>query len=112
MWKHAASASAVQDVRQEFDARLLDLLEQASAASETAVLYRETIIPQSEQTLSADQASLANGNVEFDRVIQDFRNLLTLQFGYHRAIGQLATSIARIQQAVGVDLQSPSAESL
>ncbi len=102
--KHAASHANVEDVQREFDARLLDLLEQARAASETATLYRDTIIPQSEQTLRADQASLADGAVEFDRVIQDFRNLLTLEFGYHRSIGQLATSIARVQQATGVDL--------
>ncbi len=104
LWKHAASNANVEDVQREFDARLLDLLEQARAADETAKLYQDTIIPQSEQTLRADQESLIDGSVEFDRVIQDFRNLLTLEFGYHRAVGQLATSIARIQQAVGVDL--------
>jgi len=105
LWKHAASRSHVEDTRQEFNARLLDLLEQARAARNTADLYRDTILPQSEQTLIADQESLTNGTVEFDRVIQDFRNLLTLESGYHRAIGQLAISIARIQQAVGMDIQ-------
>jgi len=105
LWKYAASRSNVEDTRQEFNAQLLDLLEQAKAASQTASLYRDTIIPQSEQTLSADQESLINDTVEFDRVIQDFRNLLTLQFGYHRTIGQLGISIARIQQAVGIDIQ-------
>ena len=104
LWKHAAAHAKVEDVRREFDARLLDLLEQAKAAGETASLYRDTIIPQSEQTLRADQESLTDGTVEFDRVIQDFRNLLTLEFGYHRSVGQLAISIARIHQAVGVDL--------
>src|SRR5690606_7666909 len=103
-WKHAAAGANVAEVQREFDARLLDLLEQARAAAETAALYRDTIIPQSEQTLRADLESLTDGTVEFDRVIQDFRNLLTLEFGYHRAVGQLATSIARIRQAVGIDL--------
>jgi cobalt-zinc-cadmium efflux system outer membrane protein len=105
LWKHAASRSNVEDTRQEFNARLLDLLEQARAANATANLYQHTILPQSEQTLASDQESLADGTVEFDRVIQDFRNLLTLEFGYHRATGQLAISIAQIQQAVGIDIQ-------
>lgn len=104
VWRNAASNSNVVDVQREFDARLLDLLEQAQAANETAKLYRNTIIPQSEQTLRADQEALINGTVEFDRVIQDFRNLLTLQFGYHRSIGNLAINIARIRQAVGEDI--------
>lgn len=103
LWKHASSASAVREIRQEFDARLLDLLEQATAAARTAELYQETMIPQSEQTLAADQESLTNGTVEFDRVIQDFRNLLTLEFGYHRTVGDLAVAIAGIQQATGFD---------
>ena len=105
LWEHASSASALRDIRQEFDARLLDLLEQATAAAKTSELYQETIIPQSEQTLAADQESLANGNVEFDRVIQDFRNLLTLDFGYHQTVGDLAVAIAGIQQAAGVELR-------
>ena len=105
LWQHAASRSGVEDARHEFDARLLDLLEQAKAASDTANLYQDTILPQSEQTLASDQESLTDGSVEFDRVIQDVRNLLTLEFGYHRSVGQLATAIARIQQAVGIDIQ-------
>lgn len=111
VWRNAASNSNIVDVQREFDARLLDLLEQAQAANETAKLYRSTIIPQSEQTLRADQEALINGTVEFDRVIQDFRNLLTLQFGYHRSIGNLAINIARIRQAVGADIL-PLSESM
>ncbi|MBD3675668.1 MAG: TolC family protein [Planctomycetaceae bacterium] len=104
LWRHAASTSNIADVQKAFDARLLDLLEQARSANDTASLYRSTIIPQSEQTLRADQEALINGTVEFDRVIQDFRNLLTLEFEYHRSIGNLAIAIARIRQAVGVDV--------
>lgn len=104
LWRHAASSSNIADIQKEFDARLLDLLEQARAASKTAQLYRSTIIPQSEQTLRADQEAVINGTVEFDRVIQDFRNLLTLEFEYHRSIGNLAITKARIRQAVGVDI--------
>lgn len=110
LWRHAASTSNVADIQKEFDARLLDLLEQARAASKTAQLYRSTIIPQSEQTLRADQEAVINGTVEFDRVIQDFRNLLTLEFEYHRSIGNLAMTIARIRQAVGVDLLEENVE--
>ncbi|MFG0333656.1 MAG: TolC family protein [Maioricimonas sp. JB049] len=103
-WKHFASHRTVEDLQQRFDALLRDLWEQAKAADATARLYRDTIIPQAEQTLAADQQSLKDGTVDFDRVIDDIRNLLTLELGYHRAVGRLATAIARIHQAVGVDL--------
>lgn len=100
-WKHAAAHAGVDELQQQFDARILDLWQQAVAANETSELYQDTILPQAQDTLAADQQSYATGTVEFDRVIKDVRNLLTLQVGYHRAVGQLATALARIEQAVG-----------
>ena len=103
-WKHSASHASVDEAVQRYDSILRDLWEQAKAADETATLYRETILPQAKDTLEADQQSYVNGTVDFDRVIRDVRNLLTLELGYHRALGQLATAIARIEQSVGTSL--------
>lgn len=103
-WKHAASHASVDDTVQRFDALLRDLWEQAKTTSETAELYKSTILPQAKQTLAADQQAFVNGSVEFDRVMRDFRTVLTLELGYHKAIGQLATALARIEQAVGTKL--------
>ncbi len=75
-------------------------MEQANAADKTATLYRDTILPQARQTLDIDQKSYAQGKVDFDRVIRDFRTLLTLEVGLHRAI---ATALARIEQASGAN---------
>ena len=96
-------------LRQRYDSLLRDLWEQAKAANETATLYEDTILPQARDTLDADQESYANGNVEFDRVIRDFRSVVTLELGYHRAIGQLATAVARIRQATGIELEPVAA---
>lgn len=104
VWKHAASNSSIEEVRQRYDALLVDLWEQARAANETARLYQNTLIPEAKRTLDADQKAYTNGDVEFDRVVRDFRNVLTLELGYHRSLGQLASTLARIEQAVGVEL--------
>lgn len=103
-WKHSASHASVDEAVQRYDSILRDLWEQAKAADETATLYTETILPQAKDTLEADQQSYVNGTVDFDRVIRDVRNLLTLELGYHRARGQLATALARIEQSVGLPL--------
>ena len=58
-------------------------------------------MPQARDTLEADQQAYSTGTVEFDRVIRDVRAVLTLQIGYHRAVAQLATALARIEQATG-----------
>ena len=101
-WKHAASHASVEQVTQRYDKLLFDLLAQARAADDTCRLYRDTILPEARRTLNADQESYStNGDVEFDRVVLDFRDLLTLELGYYRTLGQLATSVARIEQTIG-----------
>lgn len=103
-WKHDAAHSTVEELSDRYDRLILDLVAEAERAAETAELYQATILPQARQTLSADQQSYSNGTVEFDRVIQDYRSLLTLELGYHKALGDLAVATARIQQAAGQDL--------
>jgi len=69
-----------------------------------ATLYDATLLPQARETLEIDQQSYVNGNVDFDRLMMDVRNVLMVEFGYHRTIGELAALLARIQQAVGTDM--------
>jgi outer membrane protein TolC len=102
--EHYAAHASEDEVVLKLDALLRDLWEQARASQQTVELYETTILPQARQTFEADQKSLINNTVTFDRVIRDYRTLLSLELGYHRALGQLATALARIRQAVGVDL--------
>jgi outer membrane protein TolC len=101
---HCAAHASEDEVIAKLESLIRSLWEQARASHQTVQLYEETIIPQARQAFEADQASLANNAVTFDRVIRDYRSLLSMQLGYHRALGQLATALARIQQAVGEDL--------
>lgn len=97
---------SLADVQRQYEAMLAELLEQARAASRVAALYNFTMLPQARQTFEADQrAYVGPGTVEFDRVIEDFRTVLTLEEGYHRAMGEWAIALARIEQAIAQDLQ-------
>jgi outer membrane protein, heavy metal efflux system len=102
--EHMAAHASEDEVAFQLDARLRDLWAQAQAAQRTISLYETSILPQARQTFEADQQSLVNNSVSFDRVVRDYRTLLSLQLGYHKALGQLATVLARIRQTVGVDL--------
>jgi len=102
--EHYAAHASEDEIALRLDALLRDLWEQARASQQTVELYETSILPQARQTFEADQQSLVNNTVTFDRVIRDYRTLLNLELGYHRALGQLAISLARIRQAVGVDL--------
>jgi cobalt-zinc-cadmium efflux system outer membrane protein len=102
--EHYAAHASEDEIALRLDALLLDLWEQARASQKTIELYEASILPQARQTFEANQKSLINNAVTFDRVIRDYRTLLNLELGYHRALGQLATTLARIRQAAGVDL--------
>jgi outer membrane protein TolC len=108
--QHFAAHATEDEIVLRLDATLRDLWEQARAAQQTVKLYENTILPQARQTFEADQQSLANNTVTFDRVIRGYRTLLNLELGYHRALGQLAVAVARIQQTVGVDLTTSQIE--
>ncbi len=103
-WRHAASHASLDETRQRYDSLLRDLWEKAKTAKQTATLYQATLQPQALETLAIDQESYANGTVDFERLLQDVRSLLMIELGYHRAVGELAAALARIQQAVGTDL--------
>ncbi|MDA0590541.1 MAG: TolC family protein [Planctomycetota bacterium] len=100
-WQHAASHTSVDELTVRYDSMLRDLWEQARAADETRGLYIKTILPQARETRDVSIQAFANGTVEFDRVVRDFLNVLTLEEGLIRATGQLAMTLARIEQAVG-----------
>ncbi|MBL9085474.1 MAG: TolC family protein [Planctomycetales bacterium] len=107
--KHYAAHATETETELEIDAMLYDLWQQAEAGRRTLELYEGSILPQARQTFEADQQSLVNNTVSFDRVVRDYRTLLTLQLGYHKALGEYATTLARIRQAVGVDLFAAAA---
>jgi outer membrane protein, heavy metal efflux system len=101
--EHLASRAGEEEVALRLDAMLRDLWEMAVASQQTVDLYQGSILPQARQAFEADQQSLVNNSVTFDRVVRDYRTLLTFQLGYHKALGQLATTLARIRQTVGTD---------
>ena len=102
--KHSAAHATEEETALQIDSMLYDLWQKAEAGRQTLELYERSILPQARQTFEANQQSLINNTVTFDRVVRDYRTLLTLQLGYHKALGEYATTLARIRQTVGIDL--------
>jgi outer membrane protein TolC len=110
--KHYAAHATEEETALEIDATIYGLWRQAETGRQTLELYEKSILPQARQTFEANQQSLVNNTVTFDRVVRDYRAVLTLQLAYHKVLGEYATTLARIRQAVGVDLVAgPSPES-
>jgi outer membrane protein TolC len=103
-WKHLAAHGSVEDLEDSYQAHILDLITEARRAAATASLYQDTIMPQARQTLEADQQSYSTGAVEFDRVVQGYRNLLTLELGYLQAVGDLGIAVVQLERAAGAEI--------
>ncbi len=89
-----------------YERQITHALAEVKAARQIVQYFDDSILPQARQTLSADTEAYQLGKVEFDRVIEDFRNLIQAEVGYHNSLARYATAIAQLEQFVGVSLQS------
>lgn len=67
-------------------------------------LYKNTVIPQAQQTLDATTAAYQTGKTEFLMLIDAYRMLLMVKLDYYMAVMNFMDSQAALEQAVGITL--------
>ncbi|MCP4268561.1 MAG: TolC family protein [Candidatus Brocadiaceae bacterium] len=67
-------------------------------------LYRNSIIPQAEQSLKAAEIGYQAGNVDFLNLIDSQRVLLDFKLAFYRAVADFGVNIAGLERVVGVEL--------
>jgi len=68
-------------------------------------LYRNTVIPQAEQTLQVTTAAYQNGKTEFLMLIDAYRMLLMSKLDYYMSVMNFMESQAALEQAVGLSIK-------
>ena len=68
------------------------------------LLYKNTVIPQAEQTLQSTIAAYQTGKTEFLMLIDAYRMLLMTRLDYYMAVMNYMASQAQLEQAVGLDI--------
>lgn len=68
------------------------------------LLYRNTVIPQAEQTLQSTIAAYQTGKTEFLMLIDAYRMVLMSRLDYHMSVMNYMSSQAALEQAVGLDI--------
>jgi outer membrane protein TolC len=68
------------------------------------LLYRNTTIPQAEQTLQSTVAAYQTGETQFLMMIDAYRMLLMTRLDHYMAVMNLMASQAELEQAVGLDI--------
>ncbi len=80
------------------------------AALRTVDLYRTALIPQAEARMAASEAGYRTGQVGFLELLESERFLLDARVMAAMADGELGASLARLERAVGTDLNPGATE--
>ncbi len=99
-----ASKLQYTSTRNQVYFRVQDALERVRAQRDLAALFRDTIIPQAQQTYQVSQASYMAGTDDFLYVIDNWRKWLVFTIQYYRSLGELERSVADLEQALGVSI--------
>jgi outer membrane protein TolC len=86
-----------------------DALVKVQTNQNIVMLYKNTTIPQAEQTLQSTVAAYQTGKTEFLMLIDAYRMLLMSRLDYYMAVMNFMASQAQLEQAVGMDLSDISA---
>lgn len=85
-----------------------DALVKVQSNQNVVQLYKNTTIPQAEQTLQSTIAAYQTGKTEFLMLIDAYRMLLMVRLDYYMAVMNFMTSQAQLEQAVGLDISQIS----
>ncbi|MGA7159553.1 MAG: TolC family protein [Bacteroidota bacterium] len=81
-----------------------DALVKVESNHNLVLLYKNTTIPQAEQTLQATLSAYQTGKTEFLMVLDAYRMQLMAKLDYHMAVMNYMASQAQLEQAVGLDI--------
>ena len=92
-----------------------DLFVRIEADQQMLQLFRQSIIPQADQTLQVSIQGYESGNVDFLQMLDNWQTLLRYQIFAYRLEGQLRQDLAELERIVGGSLppaNGPPAELL
>ena len=75
------------------------------AAQRTLRLYREGLLPQTEQAFKATMAAYQTGKVDFGTLLEAERTLRAVRVGAFRALADVQRRHAELEREVGRDLR-------
>jgi len=103
----SAEARAVATAR-EYDAlrdatleQVLDLFAQLQSQQELLTLFEQDILPKARQTLEVSSRSYDVGEVDFQTLLDNFRQLLRYEVSYRRIEASLHQTLAELERVVG-----------
>lgn len=104
-----ASQAALQNMKNMTELDVQMALTEAQATWRQIELYKNTIIPQAEQTYQAAVVSYTNGKVDLMTVIESVNTLRNAKLGLYKTKVDYEKTIANLEKAVGKPLFTETA---
>ncbi|HLK85549.1 MAG TPA: TolC family protein [Candidatus Binataceae bacterium] len=101
----AAAKEDLASIRLQTEGQVTTLYRQMLRARETALLYRNTLIPLAHQAFQVMLVAYQNGKVDFISLIAAFRQEHDARSAYLQAVNQLLAGKVALEQAAGGSLQ-------
>jgi outer membrane protein TolC len=98
------SRATAADVRNNVEADVQAAWFRAQLSHDQLLLYRQTLVPQAEQSFEATRAGYESAGSNFIDLLDSERALLALRLGEVMSQADLARAMAQLERAVGVDL--------
>lgn len=73
-------------------------------AGRSVQIFKNTIVPQAEQSLLASRAAYETNKVDFLMLIDSQRTLRDMKLAYYQALAEFGTRLAELERVVGADL--------
>ncbi len=102
--------SALESAQRQAASETLSTFAKLDAALKTLDLYRTDLIPLAEATFHASESAYQTGKVEFFELLESERSLLNVRTMAAMAEAETGMQFARLERAVGTDLNPGAAE--
>ena len=100
------SRALAEDIRNNVQADVQSAWFRAQLTHDQLLLYRQTLLPQAEQSFLATRAGYESAKTNFIDLLDSERSLLALRLGEVMSEADLARAMALLERAVGMDLIS------
>jgi outer membrane protein TolC len=101
---HLMATESLRSMRNMVRAEVESAFLKLEQAARSARIFQNTIVPQAEQSLSANRAAYETNKVDFLMLLDSQRVLQDMKLAAHRALADFGTRLAELELAVGMEL--------
>ncbi len=96
---------SLADMRNMIGAEVREMWTTSQSQWQQIDRYRQTMLPQADQSLQSTLAAYETDRADFLSLIDSYRMLQMLKMEYYMLAGEYLTTVARLERAVGSDIQ-------